>query len=670
MAELIYNTGVGGLSGFALVDGSTNIYTATLSSDAPSIAAGTSYTVIWDGKIYVTEATNGLDGAPYIGNYNTNFDRTDRGTGEPFSYYYNSDGTGSFYTKDASSSHTIAIYNGSLAHTGYLTYKQTIAFNSSDDSLYCSLQSNFVSELSEGKNYTVLWDGEYYHCKAASEEIPVFGETVFLGNKKISTGIEEDDTGEPFLCMFVVSSAFAQMQTLSTEYEHTISIYDGYLRESTYLCFEQTPVIRGNGLASLMGETAVELNNGRTYCVEFNGVPYLVEAFQCQTEAGLCTCVGNANLHFSTYPLTTEPFFLIYDNTCEISYLQFSDTSLTDISLSVYQYPLKRGWLVRDREVKCESVDGLYGNMYMFDQESGEWRTAQFDSSEMVLGDVTEPILREALVPNAPYTVIWDGVPFLIKAGIGEPPLVTMIGDIKYLEGREDFPSGEPFCIITQDMWESGKPIEIMTALGCADSSTHTISIYAGELGAVFENCSVSYTESGCTIFRTKTEPLMPGAEYTIVINDVSYKRTTFQSSYMGVPVIGIGNPAGFVEGEVDNGDPFAFSAINLVKAMMAQDPSSVAMATQMFGLDSSMFVMQWLEGTPLEKYTISLYEGDKPSAGGGSGEIVWADPADVYTYDKDGNPVLHEKRGSVTLDTPDGRYAVFKLSHIADSRN
>ena len=653
MAEFIYNTS---LSGFALAADSTKVYEAALASEAPTIVEGTVYTVVWDGKRYVCKASIGLENALYLGDQGINTETAE--TGEPFLYRYNGDGTGSFRTFDTASSHAISICEGQNNPTNYLVYERTIAFGEADeDGMRQALNSEAFPVITAGNKYTAIWDGAYYTCTATAITDDTWGEMLLLGNGSVNSAFEGDDTGEPFLYLYIPTASRGFVQTLSTAAEHTVSIYDGVLRESRYLLYNETLDFAQEAegqpyMCELADEKMVALVEGKTYAVTWNDAPYTCKAKEVTAGAFV---LGNYSLINQQGDDTGEPFCIVYNLQNARSGIATSSTNAQNV-VSVYQFADQAGWLIKDKVlnstllVEADAETGtpaVYGSGGVSTDGGATW-------AHPVTGEDIEPVFSQMLIPNSPYVVIWDGVPYACIAygAVSDKVAMTMLGDTDTMDG---VPTGEPFGYSYAD-FENG--VQIGASFATTDTAeSHTISIYAGEFKTIFENLSFYYTEDGIAywgVVRIGAKPLEEGHEYTVVINGTEYKRTAGTFTLPdGSDIFGIGNPAA-LNGE-DNGDPFAFGGMEL--------PSGS-------GFSGVQFMLLWMGETPLESCTVSLYEGDKPVASDGGGEIVWADPTDGYTYDKDGNPVLHEKRGSVTLDTPDGRYAVFKLSHIADSRS
>ena len=386
------------------------------------------------------------------------------------------------------------------------------------------------------------------------------------------------------------------------------------------------------------------------------------------------------------------------------------------------------------------------------------------------------------------YTVLWEGKEYVCT---GQPMTAESftfvgIGNFGMMGMGED--TGEPFAIghITNfDDGTTSMDVNLNVLVAEDTAETHSVDVYEGVLeedsgeevgNVILENRTVAYSEEDGFWFAMNDEGTGPyltdglfslteGKTYTIVINGVEYVGEASKATVEGLgEVIGIGNGDALAGGE-GNGEPYA--------AGFAQA-----------GANASAFVFLWFDtDTRADTYTVSLYEGDITSGGGGTEDgyllkdaelafeletnsetiyynnevavaitvgktytVIWdgryydctakeytedsltavvlgnlniqdntaentGEPflylyvnvegnaaanfktletdashvisiydgvlehpavtyADIYTYDKDGNAVLHEKRSTVTFDTPDGRYAVFKFSHIADSRS
>ena len=72
------------------------------------------------------------------------------------------------------------------------------------------------TELKAGETYIVTWDGTDYRCIASGDS-----KAVFIGNMSIMGGMDEDDTGEPFL---IAASSSQSMTAAKEAGTHTVGI--------------------------------------------------------------------------------------------------------------------------------------------------------------------------------------------------------------------------------------------------------------------------------------------------------------------------------------------------------------------------------------------------------------------------------------------------------------
>ena len=97
-----------------------------------------------------------------------------------------------------------------------LMEEQELAFALGSHTLYQASPTEVV-EIAVGQTYTVVWDGTEYICVSSLADAgPIIGNLSF-------TGIG-DDTGEPFLYLYMPDEAAGQFATLDTSASHTISI--------------------------------------------------------------------------------------------------------------------------------------------------------------------------------------------------------------------------------------------------------------------------------------------------------------------------------------------------------------------------------------------------------------------------------------------------------------
>ena len=197
------------------------------------LVEGQTYAVNWDGTEYecICVAINSI---PCIGNLSSVSMGDD--TGEPFVYMYNLDkGLGVFRTLDTAASHTISVktaaevitpmaydympegYPTKSVQTTTLMEEHELAFAPAGNKGLYGGQLTTALEVVEGQKYTINWDGVEYECVCS-----IFNSNPVIGNLSIAGG--SDNTGEPFLYMYIASQSLGQFGTLDTSASHTISV--------------------------------------------------------------------------------------------------------------------------------------------------------------------------------------------------------------------------------------------------------------------------------------------------------------------------------------------------------------------------------------------------------------------------------------------------------------
>ena len=105
-------------------------------------------------------------------------------------------------------------YPKKSVQTTTLMEEQELAFADEGGVYVVHIKGAF--EFTEGRTYTVNWDGTDYECMGSVfNEIPMFGNTFIYGVGQ--------DTGEPFVYMFEENN-FASLATSDTAASHTISV--------------------------------------------------------------------------------------------------------------------------------------------------------------------------------------------------------------------------------------------------------------------------------------------------------------------------------------------------------------------------------------------------------------------------------------------------------------
>lgn len=100
-----------------------------------------------------------------------------------------------------------------------LMEEQQVAFTSlGREGLYAAEITN-AFEIVVGQTYTVNWDGTEYECVAFA-----FNEAVGIAFGNLSIAGAGDDTGEPFVYVYIIKQSLGQFGTLDTSASHTISV--------------------------------------------------------------------------------------------------------------------------------------------------------------------------------------------------------------------------------------------------------------------------------------------------------------------------------------------------------------------------------------------------------------------------------------------------------------
>ena len=107
-------------------------------------------------------------------------------------------------------------YPTKSVQTTTLMEEQELAFALGSHNLYQASPTKAV-EIAVGQTYTVVWDGTEYICVSSlADSGPIIGNLSFAGIG--------DDTGEPFLYLYMPDEAVGQFATLDTSASHTISV--------------------------------------------------------------------------------------------------------------------------------------------------------------------------------------------------------------------------------------------------------------------------------------------------------------------------------------------------------------------------------------------------------------------------------------------------------------
>lgn len=267
------------------------------------------------------------------------------------------------------------------------------------------------------------------------------------------------------------------------------------------------------------------------------------------------------------------------------------------------------------------------------------------DRENFIVNTLAIGISPAVLEVGKTYTVSWDGDEYVCVAenmtmsgvdgiGIGNKSVENIGEDTK-----------EPFLI-------GYMAVASVTAFSTLDTSeSHTVAIYEGDItsggtedGYLLKDAELAFeleTNSETVYYNNEVAvAISVGKTYTVIWDGSYYDCTAKEYTKDSLTAVVLGN-LNIQDNTAENtGEPFLYLYVNV--------EGNAAANFNTLEKDAS--------------HVISIYDGvlEHPA-------VTYAD---IYTYDKDGKAVLHEKRSTVTFDTPDGRYAVFKLSHIADSRS
>ena len=107
-------------------------------------------------------------------------------------------------------------YPTKSVQTTTLMEEQAVAFALGSHNLYQASPTEAV-EIAVGQTYTVVWDGTEYICVSSLADAgPIIGNLSIVGMG--------DDTGEPFVYLYMPDEAVGQFATLDTSASHTISV--------------------------------------------------------------------------------------------------------------------------------------------------------------------------------------------------------------------------------------------------------------------------------------------------------------------------------------------------------------------------------------------------------------------------------------------------------------
>jgi len=198
-------------------------------------------------------------------------------------------------------------------------------FMLAESGLYCYAHSETLS-LTSDTTY-VEWDGTIYECTPSD----VGNETYAFGNLYIMNGLEDSNTGEPFL---IINEGFGVIATFNTSTSHNVRIYQTkevvqyldhkYIKDMYHdqkeikvtLIEEQSYEITTTNPSTdsyITADISLGLEEAKTYYVIFDGQEYECEAtIISQVSDGEtinALVFGNQALNDSTQTDTGEPFY-------------------------------------------------------------------------------------------------------------------------------------------------------------------------------------------------------------------------------------------------------------------------------------------------------------------------------------------------------------------------
>ena len=526
----------------------------------------------------------------------------------------------------------------------YLMENQTLEFEDKGAFRSITIADDRIFPLTVGNKYTVVWDGVPYTCFAGG-----IGLAAYLGNERV-TSSGSVDTGEPFCVHYYISSNELTIHTLSEESTHVVSVYRNE-DQSGYLVTDNTVAFSlDSSYGMYLWQVAADeiyfgLIPDENYTVVWDGTRYFATAVETSLGTATGIALGNLGL-FGLGDDNGQPFLFAYSPTSTGS-MGTTMCYTTEVS-DTHTFSVYRG------ELTASDDSGEEVGKVIFAETAITFRK---NTNDDIYCSIAEQERQKiALETGKTYTVVWDGVEYVCAAEAGE-----IYGYAAVFAGNksidpEMFPDGtdtkEPFLI----GYASEIPTDLVETL--QTSETHTVAVYEGDItsgggggtedGYLLKDAELAFeleTNSETHYFNNEAVvAISVGKTYTVIWDgkyyDCTAKEYTAVDEDTTITLVALGNLNIRDSAEENTHEPFVYLYLKLDGASGA---SFVTMET-----DAS--------------HVISIYDGvlEHPA-------VTYAD---IYTYDKDGKAVLHEKRSSVTFDTPDGRYAVFKLSHIADSRS
>lgn len=359
-------------------------------SKAFAITAGNTYYVTIDGETYTAKSTS-IEGISYIGNLNIYIAQMPN-TGEPF-----------FITNMESSIIALNItgetHNITISEIKNVVEKEIIPDNEYTFSVMnpdmiptlINIGSFDLSSMSEGDFYNVTFDSVEYQ-----NTVKNMNGTLVFGNLGL-IGIDEEDTGEPYLALY--AEGMSGMYAVTTSIQAKFSI-DKVLADGTY----ETVVPEGTrelvymdgGYLLLDVESGYILEANTTYKITWNDIEYTCVSIDqnigSDEEPMIAVYAGNLSKISTSATDTGEPFIFYYAPNEDFITIFIPDASFTDthqIKVTGYVSGVKKldkKYLPNDIDIPVASNNKIGGvkvrNTYSGLRNSNDYTPIYLDTDD------------------------------------------------------------------------------------------------------------------------------------------------------------------------------------------------------------------------------------------------------------------------------------------------